>query len=84
MTKCDKCGAVIPEDDTPWEFKGKFYCEKCADESEYHEAMERENRRQWWSDLLWAIRHPIATAHWELQKRGWFRKPSPSDDDIPF
>jgi hypothetical protein len=53
-------------------------------ESEYHEAMERENRRQWWSDLLWAVRHPLATAHWELQKRGWFRKPSPSDDDIPF
>jgi hypothetical protein len=53
-------------------------------QSEYAEAMEREDSRQWWSDLLWAVRHPIATAHWEMQKRGWFRKPAPSDDDIPF
>jgi hypothetical protein len=44
MTKCDKCGAVIPEDDTPWEFKGKFYCEKCADEMvEYLESDEPES-----------------------------------------
>jgi|SRR6185312_1019946 len=58
--------------------------EQLRFESEYHEAMERENRRQWWSDLFWAIRHPLATLHWEMQKRGWFRPRVLTDDDIPF
>lgn len=53
-------------------------------QSEYAEAMEREDSRQWWSDLWWAVRHPLATLHWEMQKRGWFRQPEPSDDDLPF
>jgi len=53
-------------------------------QSEYAEAMEREDRRQWWSDLWWAVRHPLAQIHWELSKRGWFRKSAPTDDEIPF
>ncbi|GEC56820.1 hypothetical protein [Bradyrhizobium phage ppBeUSDA76-2] len=53
-------------------------------QSEYAEIMEREDRRQRWSDFWWAVRHPLATIHWELSKRGWFRKPAVSDDDIPF
>lgn len=53
-------------------------------QSKYHEAMERYDRQQWWSDLFWSIRHPLATIHWELSKRGWFRKPVVSDDEIPF
>jgi hypothetical protein len=53
-------------------------------QARYHEDMERENRRQWWSDLFWAARHPLATLHWELQKRGWFRPRALTDDEIPF
>jgi hypothetical protein len=74
---------VMTEDEREELMAAEIDAQLCF-ESEYHEAMERENRRQWWSDLLWAIRRPLATAHWELQKRGWFRKPPPSDDDIPF
>lgn len=54
-------------------------------EAAYHEHMERENRRQWWSDVLYAVRHPLVTIHWQLCKRGWIgRRATASDDDIPF
>jgi hypothetical protein len=54
-------------------------------QSEYHEAMEREDRRQWWSDLFYNVRHPLQAIHWQMQKRGWLsRRSAPGDDDIPF
>lgn len=75
--RCDRCGhswyATAAEIDRELRFQ-----------SEYAEAMEREDRHQWWSDLWWAVRHPLATIHWELCKRGWFRKSAANDDEIPF
>jgi hypothetical protein len=80
--------------------EGRAHCWRCGErwtmtaaqmdahlrwETEYHESMEREYRRKWWDDLFWAVRHPIATIHWELQKRGWLRSARPAtDDEIPF
>jgi hypothetical protein len=50
----------------------------------YFEYEERENRRQWWSDLLYNFRHPLVAIHWQMQKRGWFRSRVMTDDEIPF
>lgn len=78
---------------------GRCHCNRCGEKwiasdaemkaafthlSEYHEAMERENRRQWWSDLLYNVRHPLQAIHWQMQKRGWMRQRVLTDDDIPF
>jgi NAD-dependent SIR2 family protein deacetylase len=32
LAECDQCGKTIPQECAPWEFRGKFYCEKCAEE----------------------------------------------------
>lgn len=50
----------------------------------YAEYEERENRRQWWGDLVYNIRHPLQALHWQFQKLGWIRRPTVTDDDIPF
>jgi hypothetical protein len=76
--RCPRCGeswyATAAEIDAQLRF-----------ETEYHKAMERENRKQWWSDTLYNVRHPLQAIHWQMQKRGWFRpRATPSDDDIPF
>jgi hypothetical protein len=52
--------------------------------SAYQEYEERENRRQWWSDLFYNVRHPLQAIHWQMQKRGWLRRPAVTDDEIPF
>lgn len=52
---------------------------------EYSEWEEQENRRQWWGDLLYNVRHPLQAIHWQLQKHGWLRpRTAPTDDEIPF
>lgn len=79
---------------------GRCHCYRCGEswyasaaeidaelryQSEYAEAMEREDRRQWWNDLIYAVLHPLQTIHWKLAQRGWFRtSPAITDDDIPF
>lgn len=66
--RCDRCGeswyATAAEIDAQLRF-----------ETEYHEAMERENRRQWWRDRWDSVK---SLFHW--RKRPQFV----SDDDIPF
>lgn len=54
-------------------------------QSEYAEVMEREDSRQWWSDLFYNLRHPLQALRWQLQKRGWLTpRSATTDDDIPF
>jgi len=76
-TRCSRCGeswyATAAEIDAELRFQ-----------SEYAEAMEREDRRQWWSDLLYNVRYPLQAIHWQMQKRGWFRSRVMTDDEIPF
>lgn len=48
-------------------------------QSEYAEAMERENRRQWWEDLYYNV-----TAFLRPWRRWRARRRQDVDDDIPF
>jgi hypothetical protein len=70
---------------------GESWCATAAEidaqlrfETEYHEAMDREYRRQWWDDLFYNVRHPLQALHWQMQKRGWLRPRVMTDDDVPF
>jgi hypothetical protein len=67
-----------------WYVRDEEIQRQIEHEATYHEHMERENRRQWWSDLFYNLRHPLRAAHWQLQKRGWLQHRAISDDDIPF
>lgn len=79
--------------------EGRARCNRCSEswhcseeevlrqidhEAAYFAWEEKENRRQWWSDLLYSFRHPLQAIHWQMQKRGWFRPRVMTDDDIPF
>jgi hypothetical protein len=79
--RCDRCGES-------WYCSDEEVLRQIEHEAAYAAWEEKENRRQWWSDALYAVRHPLAAIHWELQKRQWFGmrigKREPSDDDIPF
>lgn len=76
--QCWRCGET-------WYATGEEIDRELRFQSEYHEAMEREDRRQWWSDLFYNVRHPLQAIHWQVQKRGWLSgRSAPSDDDVPF
>lgn len=78
---------------------GRCHCWRCGEswyataeqidaelrfQSEYAEAMERGDRRQWWSDLFHNLCHPLQAIEWQLRRRGWLQPKPISDDDIPF
>lgn len=76
-SRCPRCGET-------WYATASEIDAQLRFQSEYHEAMERENRQQWWSDIFYNVRHPLQAIHWQMQKRGWFRQKALTDDDIPF
>ena len=79
--------------------EGRARCHRCGEswwadedeilrvidaESAYSRYEEEMNRKRWWSDLLYNIRHPLQAIHWEFQKRGWLKPKIVTDDDISF
>jgi hypothetical protein len=77
---------------------GRCHCDRCSEswyasdeeinlqirhEAEYHENMERENRRQWWRDLFQPIRNLTHRLYeWRISRN--FEISKGDDDDIPF
>lgn len=74
---CDQCGES-------WYASDDEVLAAVDAQAAYAEYEERENRRRWWSDLLYNFRHPLVAIHWQMQKRGWFRSSVMTDDEIPF
>jgi hypothetical protein len=73
---CHRCGHR-------WVQTNEEIAAECRRQADYHEAMERAERRErwlWWWD---ALRH--AAGRWRSRFKGW-RQPKRAaiDDDIPF
>lgn len=75
--RCARCGES-------WWATDAEVLQQIDHEAAYHAWEEQENRRMWWSDLLYNVRHPLQAIHWQMRKRGWFRQRTVTDDDIPF
>lgn len=70
--QCWRCGES-------WCASGAEMDRELRFQSEYAEAMDRENRRQWWEDLYYK-----ATFFLRPWRRWRARRKSGADDDIPF
>ncbi len=68
--ECDYC-------QHSWYVSGERINAEIERQANYHEDMERENRRQWWRDLRYAIWHPFQVLKERLLRRRY-------DDEIPF
>lgn len=68
---CWRCGES-------WYATGDEIDRELRFQSEYAEAMDRENRRQWWRDLYYTITAPLRPF-----RKLWARWRYP-DDGIPF
>src|SRR5882724_3849369 len=75
--ECDYCSKS-------WYLSSEEIDAELDRQANYHEEMEREDRRQWWRDLGYRLLHPLMSIHWSLCKRGWFRGRQMNNDDIPF
>lgn len=79
---------------------GRWSCYRCGEagwasneqidaeikhQAAYAEWEDRENRRQWWRNLLAPMLYPLSALHWQwhLLKHRW-RKADDFDDEIPF
>lgn len=75
--RCHRCGES-------WYCSDEEVLRQIDHEAAYAAWEEKENRRQWWDNLRYSIRHPLRVIHWQMQKRGWFQPHVMTDDDIPF